>query len=269
MRVVDGQNVEGDRMTALFLAPHNDDETLFGSFLIQEYRPRVIVCLRRRCRRTATGSRPDARGRDWSGDARAARRGRRGSSGRTLTAQPDWDDIRSHMETVDCSIDFDPVFAPAVEEDGHEHHNRIGELAQEVFGDRVISYLTYTRSHGRSHAGDGGVPEAGVDRAEAPGARLLQVADRGAFVPAVVPGGSAGVRDAVTDIVRELPHEWLGVDDEGVMSYCDILLVERWFEHENYVQYAYLRDGELADLPEHRRELLVKLLTQQIDRATA
>ncbi len=51
------------------------------------------------------------------------------------------------------------VFAPLPEEGGHEQHNHVGRLAKEVFGSRVIFYLTYTRDRGRSSWGDLVVPK--------------------------------------------------------------------------------------------------------------
>jgi hypothetical protein len=49
------------------------------------------------------------------------------------------------------------VYAPAVEELGHPHHNMIGEIAGQVFKN-VTYYMTYTRN-GKSVSGNMVRPE--------------------------------------------------------------------------------------------------------------
>ena len=46
------------------------------------------------------------------------------------------------------------VWLPAVEKDGHEQHNLVGEIGAEVFkGATIHRYLTYTRTRGKSTNG--------------------------------------------------------------------------------------------------------------------
>jgi hypothetical protein len=49
------------------------------------------------------------------------------------------------------------VYAPAVEEGGHDQHNLIGTLAADVFRERVQPYLTYRRGFMRTRS-DNEVP---------------------------------------------------------------------------------------------------------------
>lgn len=139
-------------MSALFLAPHNDDEVLFGSFLIQEHRPEVVVCLRSQVQRERYGITAAVREAETT-DALLELGIETWEQWAYLDSDPDWDAIREHLATRYAWPEVGIVFAPAIEEDGHEQHNRIGALALEVFGDRVVSYLTYTRSGGRSRNG--------------------------------------------------------------------------------------------------------------------
>jgi LmbE family N-acetylglucosaminyl deacetylase len=139
-------------MTALFLAAHNDDETLFGSFLIQECQPWVVVCLRSQVQEDRYGITAAARERETS-EALLELGAPGWEQWPYLDRDPNWSEVRRELEELNGRSAYDPVFAPAVEPDGHYQHNRIGDIAYEVFGDRVISYLTYTRSGGRSRNG--------------------------------------------------------------------------------------------------------------------
>jgi LmbE family N-acetylglucosaminyl deacetylase len=73
-----------------------------------------------------------------------------------LDSAPDWDEIMAQLAHIEY-LGVERVFAPAVEEGGHDQHNRIGELADAIFGDRVTHYTTYEHGRGRS----------GRDRADA------------------------------------------------------------------------------------------------------
>lgn len=46
------------------------------------------------------------------------------------------------------------VWLPAVEKNGHDQHNLVGEIGTEVFKDaKIHRYLSYTRTHGKSTNG--------------------------------------------------------------------------------------------------------------------
>lgn len=149
-------------MSALFLAPHNDDETLFGSFLICEFRPDVIVCLRSHVQEQRYG----ILAHDREIETTSALEELLGGPGQApwsqwpfLDSAPDWDELRASLERVASRGDYDLVFAPEPELHGHEHHNAVGNIVREVFGELVVGYLTYTRSGGRSRGGTEIVPE--------------------------------------------------------------------------------------------------------------
>lgn len=131
-------------MRPLFLSPHSDDETLFGSYTLLRHNPEVIICLRGT---TQTGISYERRATEancaswWLGID-------------TPTHWPcddgkvDWDEVRSRMKLL---APRDQVFAPMVELGGHHEHNMIGGMADEVFGwENVTHYATYVRGHGRS-----------------------------------------------------------------------------------------------------------------------
>jgi LmbE family N-acetylglucosaminyl deacetylase len=129
-------------MTVLFLSPHNDDETLFGAYTLLRERPTVVVCLWGTSQSTVSGA------------ARVL------ETERALEVLG-VDDFRqwSMSDTnVDAGVlelrmrdlgDFDLVFAPMVEDGGHEQHNLVGELARKVFPN-VQGYATYRRGSGRT-----------------------------------------------------------------------------------------------------------------------
>ncbi len=119
----------------LLLAPHPDDETLFAAYTLLEHHPLVVVCY------------PGAE--------------RHGASEKRMA------ELADAMRVLDCdwmpppAVDlesslrcYDPehVWAPYPEEGGHSAHNRVGELAVELWPGRVTWYTTYTEE-GRSTAG--------------------------------------------------------------------------------------------------------------------
>ena len=149
----------------LLLAPHNDDETLFAAYTIQRYQPHVAIVLR-----------PERQA-DLPAEIRATSGTRRSETERAmrhfgylpvgllapwLTATweqwstssdiaPKFGEIVDEMRTFDRLHNPDHVWAPAIEEGGHEQHNLVGEAALEVFGaEHVTGYMTYRRGFGRS-----------------------------------------------------------------------------------------------------------------------
>lgn len=147
-------------MRALLLAPHNDDETLFAAYTVLKHACDVIVVLRGvkdggtdqanlragesayACSYLAAGS-----FRQWHYSDRA----------------PDWPAIKSAIHDT-VAAGYDLVFAPAVELGGHEHHNAIGNLADEVCRElevELTAYMTYVRGRGRSSGSHRVVPGPG------------------------------------------------------------------------------------------------------------
>lgn len=120
-------------MPSVFLAPHNDDETLFGAFTLARDKPIVINIL-------------------WCGHQRAHETlnaleilGCQGEQWRHADeADPDWSLIETRLRLLADNTDG-TVYAPAPETvGGNQHHDALGRLAGKVFGRRVTYYATYT-----------------------------------------------------------------------------------------------------------------------------
>lgn len=141
-------------MSTILLAPHGDDETLFAAYTCMRTRAHVIVCTHDRD--------PDVR----------ATRSREVTSALTILGCSNhvWpiSELELNPETAKLWLQgwdapkggFPPqqVYAPAIHPEGHEQHNLIGELAREVFGDRVVHYLTYAPRGQRQRDGEEVVP---------------------------------------------------------------------------------------------------------------
>jgi LmbE family N-acetylglucosaminyl deacetylase len=127
---------------ALFISPHNDDETLFGAFTILRERPLVVVVY-------------DSHIQEQRGNPVTwhARRAETTAAGRILgfnacylgfsDADPlvSAEAIRARLREVLGVID-ETVYAPALETNGHAQHNLVAAAVDE--GPRVVRYLTYT-----------------------------------------------------------------------------------------------------------------------------
>lgn len=141
-------------MTDLFLSPHNDDETLFGAFTILRYKPHVIVCLKSRVQElrgteiTAVQRETEtARALWWLGDPTWEQ----WQYPDTLSGDGAYEELRDPFRKLADAHPDATVFAPEVEEDGHEQHDAIGRLAYAFWPqNQVRPYLTYRRGHGRS-----------------------------------------------------------------------------------------------------------------------
>ena len=137
-------------MTALFLAPHNDDETLFGAFVIQRQRAHVVTVLRSfyQAQRWPTENYGHER-REAETAAALVELGATGEQWEFDDLEPDWRSIRNCLQATPAN---GMIFAPFPEAvDGHEHHDELGRLAIDVFGrNRVLLYTTYSRGNGRT-----------------------------------------------------------------------------------------------------------------------
>lgn len=148
-------------MRTLFLAPHSDDETLFGAFTIIRFKPDVIVCTvdpnreaaARRSSETYNAMNelvPGLSVREWSHregtlDLETVK------MDLTVYAPPRFEPLAEDVEVGG----YDAVFAPFPEPTGHDEHNAVGLAALEVFGpERTAFYATYTRTDGRTQAGE-------------------------------------------------------------------------------------------------------------------
>ena len=115
-------------MTALFLAPHHDDETLFGAFTLLRHKPTVLVCLEGDERRVSeTNAAMEILGCpcETSGVAEEATR-------------------LGHPDNSLALLYPERVFAPKPSAGGNGDHNRVGELAASFWPGQVTFYTTYT-----------------------------------------------------------------------------------------------------------------------------
>lgn len=144
-------------MTALFLSPHNDDETLFGAFTLLRENPDVIVCLRSQVQEDR-GYGITATEREAETDAAMRILGCSWRQWPKLDTDTSWEDVRIWLSA--WVGQYDRIFAPAWEQDGHPQHNAIADAARDVFGPEAItSYMTYTKN-GKSVSELEVVPEA-------------------------------------------------------------------------------------------------------------
>lgn len=131
----------------LFLAPHNDDEALFGSFTIFREKPLVVIVTdaARHAKRMGKEIIDVRRGESVRGMA-------------ILGAEVDFfgipddelsiDKLASVLSeiAVDQAEKGDPithVYAPAFYMDGNQDHNAVAMAAGKAFGDRLTYYATY------------------------------------------------------------------------------------------------------------------------------
>lgn len=149
-------------MTALLLEPHNDDAALFAAFTCLEHQPRIVTVLRSFAQERY---RPPIYYAAREDESRAAshRLGCEWEQWPYGDVEPPWEMIEAHLRRYGTARSWTRVFAPLVEENGHPHHNRVGELAEAVFGsERVSFYVTYRLHQGRSDAGRVVEPRSGM-----------------------------------------------------------------------------------------------------------
>lgn len=125
----------------LFLAPHNDDETLFGAFTILRERP-VVLIVTDSMRQASKGITAEGRRQETVNALRIL-----GAEARFLGIP----DARLDANNLAVGIDefladwdpFEHVFAPAIEVNGNVDHNLIAGV---MFDIPTTHYLTYTTS---------------------------------------------------------------------------------------------------------------------------
>jgi LmbE family N-acetylglucosaminyl deacetylase len=146
-------------MKALLLVPHADDETLFASHIVMRYDPDIWVVYvprdeqERETRRMEmaravghlTGELVESADIPWIG-------GYEGEPMYSIKGQlTPYVPPESFLDRQAGGVYYDYVFAPLPEENGHDEHNRVGEVAFDLWGtSRCSLYPTYTRVGGRS-----------------------------------------------------------------------------------------------------------------------
>lgn len=128
----------------LFLAPHNDDEALFGAFTLLKEHPIVIVVTDSHIQwNRGDGITADQRWQETCNAMRvlgctSVRLGLKDSEFTTT------EELKRHLDAYNRATVFDVVYAPALQR-GHPHHDLVHLAAHKVFGSRVRDYSTYSR----------------------------------------------------------------------------------------------------------------------------
>jgi LmbE family N-acetylglucosaminyl deacetylase len=128
-------------MRSVFIAPHNDDEALFGCYTLLRHKPDVIVVLRSLKQEIDYGITSTTREAE---SAKALRiLGCPHEQWAFTDVAPDWRAIRDRIQTL-ANV-YDHCYAPACEQGGQRDHTFVGAFALAAFGpDRTTQYLTYT-----------------------------------------------------------------------------------------------------------------------------
>jgi len=121
-------------MLKLFLSPHNDDESLFGAYTLMREKPLVVVVY-------------DSYVQDW---VTTEERREETAKAMAVISRPYSfiglnDKTATRDDTYGALSEFTPdvVYAPT---GSHKHHTWLGEIARELWGDKVILYTTYETS---------------------------------------------------------------------------------------------------------------------------
>lgn len=148
-------------MRAVVFEPHMDDSVLFFAYGLLEFRPHVVTVFgnaQYQAPQVTSNERELEQARAFAN---------LGSFEWTRWLFTDTagagDAIRYAVLSVmePLSDQYEVVFAPLVEIDGHEQHNLVGECCEAVFGDRVKWYATYRRGERRTHEEYEVTPEPG------------------------------------------------------------------------------------------------------------
>jgi LmbE family N-acetylglucosaminyl deacetylase len=120
----------------ILLAPHNDDEALFCSYIIQQNNPLVIV-VTDGMNMIHKGITPEIRREET---LRAME-----ILGASVLFLGLHDDKLTPSQVAFALKGIKPswVFAPAVYKHGHIGHNIVGQVALDLWKDKVIKYATY------------------------------------------------------------------------------------------------------------------------------
>jgi LmbE family N-acetylglucosaminyl deacetylase len=116
-------------MRSVFLAPHPDDESLFGSWTLLREKPLVVCVL-------ACGS---ERAVEFANALKTLGVHDLAVWGAFPEGSPDWKVIAARIR----SLKAERLYVPAPHPDGNEHHNALADAANGA-APSVVHYLTYT-----------------------------------------------------------------------------------------------------------------------------
>lgn len=137
-------------MRSLFIAPHNDDEVLFGTYTLLRYKPDVLVCT---LGATQDGVELGMKRVGETAQALAVLGLKHQLQLPIPDSDPDWELFERYLTMLSMITPaYDHVFAPMVEDGGHDQHNAVGQIARDVFRSSKIltGYATYRRGSGRT-----------------------------------------------------------------------------------------------------------------------
>jgi len=126
-------------MNKLFLAPHSDDETLFGAYTLMREKPLVVIVTDSWIQYFRdTGITADQR---WNETVEAMKI--LGCPVIRLGIRDDVIDEWSVNDKLSRFVGFETVYAPAIQ-GGNPHHDLIGKVASKLFTTNLTTYATYT-----------------------------------------------------------------------------------------------------------------------------
>lgn len=123
----------------LFISPHNDDETLFGSFTLLREKPLVVIVSDSWLQ--FNRNEPITADQRWEETSRAMKV--LGCSAIRLGIRDDVIDEWAIEDKLKRFTNFEKVFIPALQ-GGNPHHDMVSRVAQKIFGDKIIKYMTYS-----------------------------------------------------------------------------------------------------------------------------
>lgn len=123
----------------LFLAPHNDDETLFGAFTLLREKPLVVIVTDSWVQwNRGSGVTADQR---WDETCKAM--AILGCSTFRLGLRDDEVTLKRMLNTFRRFVGFETIYAPA-QEGGHQHHDMVYHAAMATFSPEALRfYPTY------------------------------------------------------------------------------------------------------------------------------
>lgn len=141
-------------MTDLLLAPHNDDEVLWTTWTLLRHDPLVVVCFAshlQELRGTGITARQRTAETVEALSVLGITRFDQWEYADSLAADAALEILKQPMRELAAEHPDATVWAPAVEDNGHDQHNVVGNLAYTMWPqNQVRPYLTYRRGSGRT-----------------------------------------------------------------------------------------------------------------------
>lgn len=134
-------------MKSVLLEPHHDDSCLFACYTLLAEKSNVITVLGGESVQEGV----DAERRQWESKMAMAHLGAPYAFWDCPEKNADWYDVRARMAKLERDHSPTRIWVPLPEPGGHEQHNKVSEVALELFGpERVRFYATYQRGGRRT-----------------------------------------------------------------------------------------------------------------------